>query len=79
MLKNKVTLNFAILNDFLERLDSDVNNQYVWPLLRCANTEKMITKFMYSFKNIYVENINLNSLMFLTSPERHGKSWILNR
>lgn len=32
---------------------------------------------MYSFKNIYSENINSRNLMFLTGPTKCGKSWFL--
>lgn len=41
--------------------------------------EKTLLKYMYSFKNIFSENINLNSLMILSGPTGHGKSWLLNK
>jgi predicted AAA+ superfamily ATPase len=32
---------------------------------------------MYSFKNIYSENINSANLAFVTGPTKYGKSWLL--
>jgi len=32
---------------------------------------------MYSFKNIYSENINMGNSAFLTGPTKCGKSWYL--
>lgn len=32
---------------------------------------------MFSFKNIYIENINGKNLMFFTGPTKSGKSWLL--
>ncbi len=34
-------------------------------------------KFLYSFKNIYSENINTRNLLFMTGPTKGGKSWFL--
>ena len=34
-------------------------------------------KFLYSFKNIYSDNINTRNLLFLTGPTKAGKSWYL--
>lgn len=38
---------------------------------------KHIQKFMFSFKNIYSENINGRNLMFFTGETKGGKSWLL--
>lgn len=38
---------------------------------------KVIQKFMFSFKNIYSENINGRNLMFFTGETKAGKSWLL--
>ncbi len=32
---------------------------------------------MYSFKNIYSENINGKNILFVTGPTKSGKSWLV--
>jgi len=34
---------------------------------------------MFSFKNIYTENINTSNLMFITGPTKCGKSVLLRQ
>ena len=38
------------------------------PLIKDPKFDAFLNKFMYSFKNIYSENINESNLMFLTGP-----------
>ena len=37
-----------------------------------------LSKYLLSFHNIYSENINGSSLMFVTGPTQTGKSWLLH-
>lgn len=49
-----------------------------WPVFLNSRYNEALTKFMYSFKNIYSENINGYSAgCFLTGPTKCGKSWYL--
>ncbi|CAI2360060.1 unnamed protein product [Moneuplotes crassus] len=52
---------------------------FEWPLFQSLKEEKTLMKFLYSFKNFFSENINLNSCFFLGGPSKHGKSWLLNK
>ena len=36
-------------------------------------------KFLFSFKDIYSENINQQNLIFVNGPDRVGKSWFLRQ
>ena len=33
---------------------------------------------MFSFQNIYTDNINCTNLLFVTGPTKCGKSWFLH-
>jgi hypothetical protein len=50
-----------------------------WPVLENKKFNRHLRKWMYSFKNVYSENINLSNLMFVTGPTKSGKSWFLKR
>ena len=50
---------------------------FEFPFLRDDEHNKYIQKFMFSFKNIYSENINGRNLMFFTGETKAGKSWLL--
>lgn len=65
-------------SEFVDDISKKLS-EFHWPLLRDAHTEKFIKKYMYSFKNIFSENINITSLMFITGPSKVGKSWILEK
>jgi len=52
---------------------------YSWPLLQSKKYNNALLKFMYSFKNIYSENINTNSLLIFSGRTQNGKSWMLHR
>jgi hypothetical protein len=54
-----------------------VAGDYEFPFLTDERYNKVIQKFMYSFKNIYSENINARNLMFFTGETKAGKSWLL--
>ena len=49
-----------------------------WPVFLNSRYNEALTKFMFSFKNIYSENINGGSAgCFITGPTKCGKSWYL--
>lgn len=50
---------------------------YQMPLIKDQKFDTYMMKFLYSFKNIYSENINEGNIMFLTGPTKMGKSWFL--
>ena len=48
-----------------------------WPLIKEKVFSRYLKHFMFSFKNIYSENINTSNLMFITGPTKCGKSVLL--
>lgn len=61
----------------LEKKDVKLS-ELKWPLFQNARYNEALTRFMYSFKNIYSPNINgHSSACFLTGPSKCGKSWFL--
>lgn len=54
-----------------------VGQDYDFPFLKDEKFNRFIQKFMYSFKNIYSENINGRNVMFVTGETKAGKSWLL--
>ena len=53
--------------------------EFRWPIFRIPPFDHALTRAMYSFKNIYSENINGSSAIFITGPTKCGKSWFLRR
>ena len=54
-------------------------DQFQWPIFQSTHFNKHIQRWMYSFKNIYTENINASNLMFVTGPTKSGKSFLLRQ
>ena len=54
-------------------------DDFRWPIFRSSPFDHALMKSMYSFKNIYSENINGSSAVFLTGPTKCGKSWFLRQ
>jgi hypothetical protein len=54
-----------------------IAKDFKFPFLLDEKFNKYIAKFMFSFKNIYTENINAKNLMIFTGPSKIGKSWLL--
>lgn len=50
---------------------------YDFPFFKDEKFNKYLQKYMYSFKNIYSDNINGHNLLFVTGPSKSGKSWLL--
>ena len=50
---------------------------FEWPLIKDRMYSKYLRRFMFSFKNIYSENIQASNLMFVTGPTKCGKSVLL--
>jgi succinate dehydrogenase flavin-adding protein (antitoxin of CptAB toxin-antitoxin module) len=51
--------------------------EYEFPFFKDDNFNRYLLKFMFSFKNIYSENINGHNVAFITGPSKAGKSWYL--
>lgn len=54
-----------------------VAKDYPFPFFKDDKFNRFFQRFMFSFKNIYSENINGKNLMFVTGPTKAGKSWLL--
>ena len=54
-------------------------SDFRWPMFRTAKFDHVLTHYMYSFKNIYSENINAFAMCFVTGPTKCGKSWFLRQ
>jgi chromosomal replication initiation ATPase DnaA len=54
-----------------------VAGDFDFPFFKDDQFNSYMQKFLYSFKNIYSENINTRNLLFLTGPTKAGKSWYL--
>jgi predicted AAA+ superfamily ATPase len=54
-----------------------VAKDFDFPFHKDEVFNRFVSKFLYSFKNIYSENINAKNLMFITGPTKSGKSWML--
>lgn len=52
-------------------------SDFAFPFFKSEQFNKYMQKFMFSFKNIYSENINGNNVLFLTGPTKVGKSWFV--
>ena len=48
-----------------------------WPTMRNERFADCLTNMMFSFKNIYSENINSSNLMFVLGPTKTAKSWLV--
>ena len=59
--------------------ESKLAADFEWPILRDRASSRYLKHFMYSFKNIYSENINTSNLMFVTGPTKCGKSVLLRQ
>ena len=75
-LKTNPHLSFLVKNTQIGNGVSKLSD-LKWPIFRNARFDQALTKFMYSFKNVYSENINGNSACFLIGPTKCGKSWYL--
>lgn len=51
--------------------------EFQFPFFKDEKFNVYIQKYIYSFKNIYSENINAENLIFFTGPTKSGKSWLL--
>lgn len=52
---------------------------YAWPLYSNPRFNRELTKFMFSFRDEASLNKNINNLMFITGPEKCGKTWLLKQ
>lgn len=52
---------------------------YNWPLYSNPRYNRELTKFMFSFRDEASVNKNINNLMFITGPEKSGKTWLLKQ
>ena len=52
---------------------------FQWPVFKDRTYSRFLKRFMFSFKNIYSENINCSNLMFVTGPTKCGKSVLLRQ
>ena len=57
--------------------DPKVAGDFDFPFFKDEAFTRYLQWFMFSFKNIYSENINTRNLLFLTGPTKAGKSWYL--
>lgn len=53
------------------------SEDYKVPVVIDENFSKFLLKFMHSYRNKEHPTININNLLFLTGPEKNGKSWFL--
>ena len=54
-------------------------SEFAWPVFQDRTYGRFVKHFMFSFKNIYSENINSSNLMFFTGPTKCGKSALLRQ
>jgi predicted AAA+ superfamily ATPase len=54
-----------------------VAGDFSFPFFKDEDFNRYMQKYMYSFKNIYSENINTKNVLFVTGPTKSGKSWFL--
>lgn len=74
----KIPDNIYLPQQKLNTIDAQSNlSEYKWPFFKNNRFDYALQKYMYSFKNIYSENINVGSLCFITGPTKCGKSWYL--
>eukprot|EP00347_Sterkiella_histriomuscorum_P014896 403359104 len=59
------------------KLDQPVAQEFQMPFFKNDAFVEYMQRFMYSFKNIYSENINSANVCFITGPTKSGKSWFL--
>lgn len=59
------------------KMSQPLAKDFQFPFFKEDDFNTYIQKFMFSFKNIFSENINGYNLMFLTGPTKAGKSWML--
>lgn len=52
-------------------------SEFYWPFYENARYNRELTKFMFSFRSEDSISRNINNLMFITGPEKAGKSWLL--
>jgi len=53
-------------------------SDFTWPVFLHQRYNEALLKFMYSFKNVYSENINgYSGGCFITGASKSGKSWFL--
>ena len=52
-------------------------SEFKWPVFDSPRYDFAMQRYMFSFKNIFSENINVGSACFLTGPTKCGKSWFL--
>ena len=70
-------INGCDLTPAIQKDDELTADQYSWPMFKDQKYDRYLRHFMFSFKNIYSENINCSNLMFVTGPTKSGKSWLL--
>ena len=61
----------------IEAASAKSASDFEWPIFQDKAHSKFLKKFMFSFKNIYTDNINSSNLMFVTGPTKCGKSVLL--
>lgn len=76
LVKTNPNLSFLVKNTNAPAGDKKFSD-FKWPVFRTARFDQALTKFMYSFKNIYSENVNTDNACFLVGPTKSGKSWFL--
>ncbi|CDW78409.1 UNKNOWN [Stylonychia lemnae] len=59
------------------RIQDAKGKDFVVPFIKNDNFVSLMQKCMFSFKNIYSENINARNLCFVTGATKQGKSWFL--
>ena len=77
VLKKNPNLKFMVKNTNIPEGPNKKLSDFKWPVFRNARFDQALTKFMYSFKNIYSENINTDAACFVIGPTKCGKSWFL--
>lgn len=59
------------------KVEDKLSSDFKMPFFKNDAFVDYAQRFMYSFKNIYSENINSGNVLFLTGPTKSGKSWFL--
>jgi hypothetical protein len=53
------------------------SSKYKFPIVIDENFSKYLQKFMHSYRNKEHPTVNINNLLFLSGPQKNGKSWFL--
>jgi hypothetical protein len=72
-------ISFHIKNQFGQEDTGEIkiSSDFKFPIIIDENFSKYLQKFMHSYRNKEHPTVNINNLLFLSGPQKNGKSWFL--